>query len=574
MDIRKILAEYDAMFGAKSLSQIEAYLYQKICEAAKLQDDGALLTLLNEMIGLCRDTSQKEKAVAYCGQLKKLLDGFSMQGTESYATSMQNIANAYRAFGMHKEALEAFEQIEKTYEICLPREDYLWAALYNNWGLLYQETGDFEKSVAVLERALDNVSRRTDAIKVAITKTNLTNSLLALGEKERAEKEIKAALEIFRRDNEVDFHYGAALVAMGDCLAAGGAWMKAAAYYRSGIVEILLHTGKSDGYYRVNEKYEASMQKSKEADGKQKPVSHLEICRKFYETYGKPMISQHFPEYESRIAVGMAGEGSDCFGFEDEISKDHDFGIGFCMWITKEDYRLFGEDLQREYETLLAEQDARPGQNRFLDGRRGVLITEEFFGNIREEWQIAEKINGAVFRDDAGIVSQKRSSLSGYYPAKVKSQKLACLLHEFSQYGQVNYGRMMARGDEATAAMCIGKTIECAFDIAYLLEEKYAPYYKWKRKGLEQVGEGKWRDVLWVCEALAMAPCRRSVWEDYEYRADTLNAADKRVRLVELLAGLLLEEIKKTYPLEGDDVFLERYVNCLEEAECNESKTN
>ena len=45
------------------------------------------------------------------------------------------------------------------------------------------------------------------------------------------------------------------------------------------------------------------------------------------------MIKDQFPEYENRIAVGMVGEGSDCFGYDDSISMDHDYGIGFCMWI-------------------------------------------------------------------------------------------------------------------------------------------------------------------------------------------------------------------------------------------------
>ena len=48
--------------------------------------------------------------------------------------------------------------------------------------------------------------------------------------------------------------------------------------------------------------------------------------RRFYEKRVAPMISSKFSEYESRIAVGIAGEGSDCFGYDDLISRDHDFG--------------------------------------------------------------------------------------------------------------------------------------------------------------------------------------------------------------------------------------------------------
>ena len=86
------------------------------------------------------------------------------------------------------------------------------------------------------------------------------------------------------------------------------------------------------------------------------------------------------------------------------------------------------------------------------------------------------------------------------YPEEVWRKRLANYLHEFSQYGQSNYARMMAREDYLTAGLCIGKAIESAMDIAYVLCRQYAPYYKWKRKGLENLGE--MQDVLWICDLI------------------------------------------------------------------------
>ena len=78
-----------------------------------------------------------------------------------------------------------------------------------------------------------------------------------------------------------------------------------------------------------------------------------EYSRKFYEDHIAGMIKDRFPEYENRIAVGIAGEGSDCFGYDDVISRDHDFGTGVCLWVTDEDMDRFGYSLSIAYNELV-----------------------------------------------------------------------------------------------------------------------------------------------------------------------------------------------------------------------------
>lgn len=559
MNIDSVLREYDGMFGNTTLPEIESFLFEKIKEAVEEQDDAAVITLLNEMIGLCRDTSQKEKALAYCEQLRKLMMQMRMEGTRDYATSMQNIANAYRAFGLWEEAEEAFRIIEKTYETYLNKGDYLWASMYNNWGLLYQEKQQYEKSVAVLQKALSIIVHVPDSlIKEAVTKANLANSLLGLQTKESIAlgyEYLQQALEVFVQDGEKDFHYGAALVAMGDYYAYNKEYTKAKGYYQKGIVEILIHTGKTEFYQRVVEKYEDTVAKIKDSDSWKK---NLDRSREFYEQYGREMIQNRFPEYESRIAVGMVGEGSDCFGFDDEISADHDYAVGFCMWLTKEDKDAIGEGLQAAYMELIATHSEGDTQRNRLDTRRGVFSIDEFYQDDTEEYKLSEMVNGEIFRDDLGLFSQRRDELLKYYPEALWRKKLANCLHEFSQYGQANYARMMARKDYLTADLCVAKNIESAMDMAYILCKKYAPYYKWKRTGLESIAQ--MRDVVWICEELSQAPCSKGAWEKGCYNSAQINTDDRRVVLIETLARVLLEELKLRRLVKGADAFLESYI--------------
>ena len=52
-------------------------------------------------------------------------------------------------------------------------------------------------------------------------------------------------------------------------------------------------------------------------------MNGLELSRAFYETYGLPMLRTQFPELLPLLAVGLIGSGSECFGFDDEVSRDH-----------------------------------------------------------------------------------------------------------------------------------------------------------------------------------------------------------------------------------------------------------
>ena len=86
----------------------------------------------------------------------------------------------------------------------------------------------------------------------------------------------------------------------------------------------------------------------------------LDLSRNWYESCGEPMLEREFGDVVRRIAVGRAGHGSECFGYDDDISRDHDFETGFCMWLTREDEEKIGFKLTRAYDKLKAEYNGTP----------------------------------------------------------------------------------------------------------------------------------------------------------------------------------------------------------------------
>ena len=569
MNIEQILSEYDSMFGRFPLEDIEKFLRKYIDEARKQGELQLLVTLLNEMIGFCRDTTQKEKALKYCDELKLRLKEMDLEDSVPYATSLLNIANAYRAFGLCEEALKLYQNVLDIYEKYIPENDFSYASLYNNWALVYQETEDYVKAAEFLFKALQIVDLYPDAkIPQATTRTNLGTSLIGVGTQktyETAMVYIQQALDIFEQDGGQDFHYGAALVAMGDACNYTKNYKKACDYYQSGLDELEKHTGKTKNYERVLEKYNQALSKC-ELNNEWK--SNLEQSREFYEKVGKPMILKDFPEYADRIAVGLVGEGSDCFGFDDEISADHDYEVGFCMWLIEEDYERIGSKLQQSYEKL-TDTTSR------LQYRRGVFSINGFYRyllnrNINFESDIkfsfedmdieklATATNGQIFEDSLGIFSKIRERLINEYPVHLWKRRLAQSIHEFSQYAQSNYSRMMSRKDAVTAMMCVGKAVEIVLDLMYLLEHKYAPYYKWKKKGIENTRLAK--TIFPLLEEIAKLPNQSNVWEGYRYSSASVHTEDANVSIFEKIAAELLAEMKRQNLVDGQDLFLEAYV--------------
>ena len=54
-------------------------------------------------------------------------------------------------------------------------------------------------------------------------------------------------------------------------------------------------------------------------------MNGLELAESYFETYGRPMLEKEFPHLLPYLAAGLCGSGSECFGFDDEISRNTDF---------------------------------------------------------------------------------------------------------------------------------------------------------------------------------------------------------------------------------------------------------
>jgi len=198
MNIQTILNQLDYLFSGQQIDAVEPYLKEQLHLAYEEQDYSVCITIMNELIGFFRDTSQYEKSLEYCSQVLQLMKQLGYEGTLPFATTCLNVANALRAAGHLGESLQFYESIFPIYQKELPANDERIAALYNNMSLLYQEMGDFDQAVIALEKALEVVEQGEDEIKIAITHSNLGASLVQLGKVSDALEHLYRAMSVFQ----------------------------------------------------------------------------------------------------------------------------------------------------------------------------------------------------------------------------------------------------------------------------------------------------------------------------------------------------------------------------------------
>ena len=228
----------------------------------------------------------------------------------------------------------------------------------------------------------------------------------------------------------------------------------------------------------------------------------MELSRLYYEEVCKPVIEKNAGELTERIAVGLVGEGSECYGYDDEISRDHDFGPSCCFWLTKEDYRIYGGKLREILDSLPKSFMSFPAlkMSEWGGGRRGVLNTESFYRKFTgkengpetlDEWRMIPETNlsivtnGSVFSDPLGEFTKIRNRLLEYYPEDIRLDKIASRCMKIAQSGQYNLGRCLKRGEFVAARIAEAEFISESIYMIYLLNKKYMPFYKWMHKDMQ-----------------------------------------------------------------------------------------
>ncbi len=281
----------------------------------------------------------------------------------------------------------------------------------------------------------------------------------------------------------------------------------------------------------------------------------LELSRRYFEEVGDKVFREKFPELYNRMAFGLSGQGSDCLGLDDEYSRDHDFGPGFCIWLTDSDFEKYGAEVQKVYDELPGEFMGFNRKSKPMNpGRVGVMRTSDFYSyfigsagvpeslmkwNRIQEHFMASCTSGEVFKDELGEFSAIRNALLPCYPEDIRKKKLAARAASMAQSAQYNFPRMMRRDDIFGARLALGEFLTAALSMMYLLNFKYEPFYKWQFEGAKSLSVMS--DALPHMQSIAAGSTKR---DDFYYN-------------IECVCAIAARELKKQGLSDAEGIFME-----------------
>jgi len=529
MDANKIIKGLDELFEKNRLGEIEGYLAENMVKAMQEGDSACLLVLINEMVGFLRDSNRYEDSLTYAQKALDIIESEGLSGTVHHATTLVNYGNALRAAGRLETSIEAYTAAEKIFAKVLPADAFDFASLNNNLSLVYMEMREFDKAVECLMKALA-IAEKTPGkgFELGVTWTNLGNSILATGtDDEKALSYLQKAVDYFSSENIFDTHYGAAVMGIGDVYEKRGQLALAAREYEKALVAISQNFGFTDFYYRIQERSQLVSRKMQD-NGLEAGYSGkgLDVCRRYYEEVLSPEFGDKIPELKGRYAAGLSGMGSECFGMDDVVSRDHDWGPAVCIWVSDSEWDDCHEKLEEAYSSL---PEKFEGYSRITSdkgsGRVGVINLKKYacqilgdrFGALlyeaaehglsvkqqrgnREydtlllsvpESALAAFVNGEIFDAGDGLLSSMREMIEGGYPMHLRCLKMAQAAALFSQTLQYNVRRMAVRRDLRSVRLAVDSGVRKIYELIYLANGWYMPHEKWIPGWLEKALDEK-----------------------------------------------------------------------------------
>ena len=144
--VDRVLRKLDEYIDKNDVEGADRHLAYWLEEAKEGRDEGGMLTLLNERMGLMRNAGRHGEAVKYAEEALALVEKMGIPDEVVAGTTYLNAGTVYNAAGDAAKALPLYERAEKIYGANLGEGDSRIGGLYNNMAVTCMHLGIFERA--------------------------------------------------------------------------------------------------------------------------------------------------------------------------------------------------------------------------------------------------------------------------------------------------------------------------------------------------------------------------------------------------------------------------------------------
>lgn len=461
------------------------YLEKAIHLCRTQKNDKKLIEILNEYSGSLRNVGRYDDAITAIDESLRLYEKSDTYTPQTYATILINLGNTYRE---KKSYYEAETHLLKAKEIFQSVGDtsYAYIGLLNNLSLLYRDTNNYETAHKLQLEAVRLLEPTEYQVPLAISYNNLYEISKHVKGKQELSPQVyldKAAYILRREVGTEHPMYAAVLNNRADFEMEQHHYDVALNLYREALPIVKHNYGvESQAYQSVlhNLEYVKDLIKTLQQEVPCHRQTGLELGRELAHQVAQD-IELNLPDLAPYMCLALVGTGSECLGFDDAISEDHDFTKRCQLFLPADIYETNKERLQSyfknyAYGTVQIECISEFYQ-RYTLYSEGPQCEKEF-RRVPQDL-LCTATNGEVFLDNFGSFTHIRQRLLAYYPEDIRLRKIAYELNQLAQSGQYNLPRMLQRGDTIAASLALHQFVHHYMLLVHLFNKSYAPFYKW-----------------------------------------------------------------------------------------------
>lgn len=219
----------------------------------------------------------------------------------------------------------------------------------------------------------------------------------------------------------------------------------------------------------------------------------LALSRAYFEELIGPLVTASYPGLP--YGAGRLGAGSDVLGLDDQVSRDHDWGLRLTLIVPEPAVAAVRGTLDAEVPDFFHGHPTRFAPSGEAVARLHIEVSsltdfmlprlgfDPRLGLTVEHWlslsgqAVLEITEGPVFKDLDGELGRARDALA-WYPDDLWRYVLACDWKRLSQELPL-MSRAADVGDDRGARIIAARLAHVTMHLAFLLERRWPPYAKW-----------------------------------------------------------------------------------------------